>query len=230
MALHHSPSIVKDGLVLYLDAANAKSYPGTGTTWTDISGNGNNATLINGPTFNNGSIVFDGVNDYADTGKTFSDVFTGTNSFTISCWVNPQSTQVAYADIWGNHGGAGGADNSGIVLQQNNTTNNYYTFAYGTGSTFVFSSYFNLTPNAYNNLVVARNSSYVSIYINGARIAYDNLTSSLSAPTVSFKIALGWTSNRYLKGSISNFAIYNRELPQIEVQQNFNALRSRYNI
>ncbi len=65
MGLIHSPSIVTDGLVLCLDAANSRSYPGTGATWTDLKG-GNNGTLENGPTFdaaNGGSIVFDGTDD-----------------------------------------------------------------------------------------------------------------------------------------------------------------------
>ena len=67
MAFSFSPRIVTDGLVLYLDAANQRSYPGSGTTWSDISRGGNNGTLVNGPTFdpgNGGSIVFDGVDDY----------------------------------------------------------------------------------------------------------------------------------------------------------------------
>jgi hypothetical protein len=61
------PNIVTDGLVLALDAGSKKSYAGSGTTWKDLSGNGNNGTLVNGPTFNSangGSIVFDGVDDY----------------------------------------------------------------------------------------------------------------------------------------------------------------------
>jgi hypothetical protein len=60
MGLGHSPRIVTDGLVLCLDAANARSYPGTGTTWTDRSGNGNDGTLINGPTFSdeNGGVLY----------------------------------------------------------------------------------------------------------------------------------------------------------------------------
>ena len=77
--------IVKDGLILDLDAANRYSYPGTGTTWTDLSGNGNSATLLNGPTFdsaNGGSIVFDGSNDYAP--------ISGPNFFTIP---NPNLSQ-----------------------------------------------------------------------------------------------------------------------------------------
>lgn len=70
MALSHSPSIVTNGLVLCLDAANTKSYPGSGTTWTDLSGRGNNGTLVNGVGYNSGnlgSLVFDGVDDYVIT-------------------------------------------------------------------------------------------------------------------------------------------------------------------
>ena len=67
MALAHSPRIVTDGLVLALDAGNAKSYPGSGTAWTDLSGNSNNGTLTNGSTYSSvdgGAIVFDGSDDY----------------------------------------------------------------------------------------------------------------------------------------------------------------------
>jgi hypothetical protein len=70
MGISYNPSIVTNGLVLALDAGNRKSYPGTGTTWTDLSGLGNTGTLINGPTYssaNGGSIVFDGANDYVIT-------------------------------------------------------------------------------------------------------------------------------------------------------------------
>lgn len=54
-------------LLLWLDAEQPGSYPETGTTWTDLSGNGNNGTLTNGPTYSSGSIVFDGVNDFITT-------------------------------------------------------------------------------------------------------------------------------------------------------------------
>ena len=67
MAFNFSPKIVTNGLVLALDAANTKSYPGSGTVWSDLTPNGNNGALTNGPTFNSangGSIVFDGTNDY----------------------------------------------------------------------------------------------------------------------------------------------------------------------
>ena len=67
MSSKGGPDINENGLVLHLDAANNKSYPGSGTTWTDLSGNDNNGTLTNGPTFNAsnmGSIALDGTNDY----------------------------------------------------------------------------------------------------------------------------------------------------------------------
>ena len=57
MGLAHSPSIVTDGLVLCVDAANTKSYPGSGTTWTDVSGKGYDGTLTNGPTFSSNYAV-----------------------------------------------------------------------------------------------------------------------------------------------------------------------------
>ena len=71
MGLSHSPNIVTDVLVLCLDAANRRSYPGSGNSWLDLSGNGNNGTLTNGPTYssaNGGSLVFDGVDDYVNCG------------------------------------------------------------------------------------------------------------------------------------------------------------------
>jgi hypothetical protein len=88
MALSHSPSIITNGLVLCLDAANPKSYPGSGTTWNDLSGNGNNGTLRNSPSYsadNLGKIVFDAVNDDINCGNDSSINF-GTGDFTVSVW------------------------------------------------------------------------------------------------------------------------------------------------
>jgi hypothetical protein len=89
MAYFHSPRIVTDGLVLALDAANTKSYPGSGTTWSDLSGNSNNGELVNGITYddtNLGSLVFDGVDDYVQITKVPSIDFTPTSSFTMMVW------------------------------------------------------------------------------------------------------------------------------------------------
>jgi hypothetical protein len=80
-------SIITSGLVLNLDAGNTASYPGSGTVWTDLSGNGYNGTLTNGPIYsssNGGTIVFDGTNDVASFGNILN---IGLSSWTMSCWV-----------------------------------------------------------------------------------------------------------------------------------------------
>jgi uncharacterized delta-60 repeat protein len=88
LAIHYNSKISTDGLVLCLDAANSKSYPGSGTTWTDLSGNGNNGTLTNGPTYNSsnlGSLSFDGIDDYS----TLTSNYTLSAGWTLSFWGNP---------------------------------------------------------------------------------------------------------------------------------------------
>jgi hypothetical protein len=88
MAFNYSPKIITDGLVLYLDAANPKSYVSGSTTWGDLSRGGNNGTLVNGPTFssaNGGSIVFDGVNDYINCGTNSS--LRPSQQITINSWI-----------------------------------------------------------------------------------------------------------------------------------------------
>ncbi len=104
-------SIVQSGLVLNLDAGNTNSYPGSGTAWTDLSGNGNNGTLTNGPTYSSddgGAIVFDGTNDYAtidpQNSTTNGLYFGGATSISVSTWVKINNTNifktfVIYEDI-----------------------------------------------------------------------------------------------------------------------------------
>ncbi len=93
MSLSRGPKTITNGLVLYLDAANKKSYPGSGTTWTDLSGNVYNGTLTNGPTFsaaNMGSIVFDGTNDNIQLGN--ASTFLPTSAISLNCWAKTNVT------------------------------------------------------------------------------------------------------------------------------------------
>ena len=102
MSLNHSPKIVTDGLVLCLDAANRKSYPGSGTTWFDRSGRGNHGTLVNGAAYSSsytGSIVLDGLNDRVE-GNISSSTFLGPHS--ISCWFYRRS-QKQWAGLFSNN-------------------------------------------------------------------------------------------------------------------------------
>lgn len=97
MAIGNSPSIITNNITLYLDAGNKRSYPGSGTSWTDLSEFKNNGILNNGPTFNelnSGSIVFDGSNDYVSTSYDLS--WNNTNSVSISMFVKPNTLSGVY--------------------------------------------------------------------------------------------------------------------------------------
>lgn len=227
-----TPNIQYTNLVFYLDAGFSGSYPGTGTTWYDLRGN-NNTTLVNGPTYssnNGGYIDFDGVNDRADCGTNFSTYITGTNSFSISCWVYPENTQNTYSDIWGNH-----TDNvTGVVCQQNANNLNQYSWGWGNGVSWVTSGtsgYFNLTTQAWSYMTAVRDGSSILTYVNGALVdTKTNSTSVVPNTTFNFQIGTGYNldSTRYFNGNVATFGIYSRAITAAEVLQNYLALRSRY--
>lgn len=230
MGITYNASIVRDGLVLHLDAANPKSYPGSGVVWKDLSGLANNTTLINGAVFNNGNFVFDGTNDRVDTGSTFSDIISGTKDFTIDCIAYPLAIQNTYADIWGNHN----EPYKGIVLQQNSNYLNQYSWAVGTGNAWRdASTFFTLQSLKYSYISCIRQNGYFLTYVNSSLISSVSDNSSLVANLdYNFQLGVGWhlNSSRYWKGSIPMFKTYNRALSATEVKQNFEALRKRYGI
>ena len=137
--------IIKNGLVVYLEAGATESYPGNGTTWYDIMGNYNGG-LTNSPTYNSGldeNIQLNGSNQFVDLGSFFNY-----NYFTICLWVNPGSTQTQYADIIdNNHTGA-----RNFVCQQNSTNTNQYEFSVIGASNYSNSGLFTLTANTWTYL------------------------------------------------------------------------------
>ncbi len=221
---------------MYLDAGNNRSYPGSGTSWTDLSRNGITGTLTNGPTFNSGSggrIVFDGTNDRVDLGTNFSTYLNQSNSFTIECFVYPESTQATYADIWGNH-----TDNvTGIVLQQNASTHNNYNWGFGNGTNWGTSpatSLFNLTALAWSHLVAIRDGNTLFTYINGTKVTENSANNQPLAPnpSINFQIGTGYNLNgtRYFRGNVSLFRIYSRALSAAEIRQNYHATKGRFGL
>ena len=219
MALSHSPSLVLPGLTLCLDAANSKSYPGSGTTWSDLSGNGNNGTLTNGPTYssaNGGSIVFDGSNDFIETTYTPGNI----SSQTISCWINKSNLQ--YSLILAKSTVYYGLEIYPTIIYVNITTNVYGQVSYNT--------------NGWQNIVFTYdgnqtgNSNRLKLYFNGDVQTLTFAGTIPSSANVSDVIQFGrrWWSSRFSEGSIAQASIYNRALTATEIAQNFNALKSRY--
>jgi hypothetical protein len=227
MALIHSPNIVTNGLVLALDAANVRSYPGSGTSWFDLSGNGNTGTLVNGPTFNSengGSIVFDGVNDYGTLGNT-TILNSGLTSSSFSSW-------------WKYVGQGTGSDKRGFVLE---SANFHYSLLVNTNGTL--GVHINTTDNStqfvpgfiptigrwYYSSIVWDGINLI-VYIDSVEVGR---RSQSGTSLIVQNLRIGTyrdNNNRWWLGNIAQVSIYNRALSPQEVQQNFNAARNRFGI
>ena len=231
MATKYSPKMVTDGLVLSLDAANNKSYPKSGTTWTDLSGNSNTGTLTNGPTFsgaNGGSIVFDGTNDYVNCGTGLAL----SGSWTISGFVRSSVSSAIQVIIIRSGGTPSYPQNYGIFIQINNkfrcqTDADSYKYAEST-TTMVINTWYYVT-GLYN-----ATTKILSIYINGnfegssTALVGNPTTTGTQYITVGAGDGLD-ISNR-LTGNIAQSSIYNRALTATEVLQNYNATKSRFGL
>ena len=227
MSLHYSPNIVSSGLVLCLDAGDVRSYPGSGTVWTDRSGLGNNGTLVNSVGYdsaNKGSLIFDGVNDYVSLNNILS-----AKPFCISFWAKLTSVknQSFYTSrtILG-HGiaiFALGATGSNTIRFDTGDIVNQWTTGY--------------TPplNVWINLTLQVNDSEKQLYVNGSFVSSIAFTSSIinTSPTIATIGASqinGSTLDNYIAGNIGKYLVYNRALSAQEIKQNFEATRSRYGI
>jgi hypothetical protein len=223
MALAHSPALVTSGLTLCLDAANPKSYPGSGTTWTDLSGNGNNGTLVNGVGYNSGnlgSLVFDGVNDYVETIQNTTE-----SSFTISGWIFYNGTVTSQQPViskWF----------SGVqswMLDTVGTNTIRWLIRGSSGGDVVITT--TITPNVwfYVTAIYQTGTGTCNLYINSNFISSGIGRSSLLVPTNKIQIGRkGDSSVPWFNGSISQVTLHNRVLTASEIQQNYNALKSRF--
>ena len=218
MALSHSPSIVTDGLVLCLDAGNPKSYPGSGTTWTDLSGQGNNGTLVNGVGYsgdNFGSLVFDGSNDAIDVGNV-----NPTSGATFSAWININGANTNYGGIFNRWGSGGNSFWIGTLNNQSSSIQVYFN-----GS--LVHNITSLELNTWMLLAVSHTGSNVTSYINSSQT--NTNASSLISSTGTTSIGYDINRTNYpFKGNIAQVSIYNRALTASEIQQNYNALKGRF--
>jgi hypothetical protein len=224
------PSIVTNGLKLYLDAGNTSSYPGTGTVWTDISGNGNNGTLVNGGTglsynsANGGNIVFDGTNDYI---KPPNSTTLQSNNFTLSSWVNVSTLGINQYFIDTSSSSFLGYGYSYRIKSDNKIRFWAYdsTNALDTTITVLANSWYNIVAT-YNNT-----SKTQTIYVNGNLSVTNTHTNTFNLSTISYlQIGKSQLLDGPLNGKISNVQIYNRDLSATEILQNYNALKSRFGL
>lgn len=242
MSLSHSPRIVTNGLIGYWDAGNTRSYSGSGTSWSDLSGNNYDGTLTNSPTYSNGSLVFNGLNQYVNFGNVSGLNFNYTNSFTLAAWFKRSSTLSGVQNIVSkqlitspytgyqlafNSRAAQSTGNLGITAIGNHPTNSL-----GVETTAGFN-----TTNWYYGVATYNGSgsnSGILIYVNGSAQPttgfYVGTTTVSFSNSVSFEIGARDGASTPFPGNISNVQVYNRALSPQEVKQNFNALRGRFSL
>jgi len=224
MGTYGGPNIVTDGLVFSVDAANKKSYPGSGTSITDLSGNGNTGTLTNGPTFdggNIGSINFDGSNDFVTFGTSFGNF--GTDNFNVSLWIKTTQNNNAYSGVIAKF-----ASNAGLWIQLNPITKNVW-FGWH-GSTYLTSTA-SVNNGEWRQISCQRTGDTTAqIYVDGVLVSSGAGRTGTSNSNATFDIGRINISGRYYSGKTAAVTFYNRALTAAEVFQNFTANRRRFSI
>ena len=225
MGLAHSPSIVTDGLVLCLDAANTKSYPGSGTTWTDISGEGHDGTLTNGPTFSSnygGNIVFDGSND--DVTGVHNSELNLRNDVTVECWFRRTGGRSDWVRIFGK----GDSSNRTYGLWYNVPSSYFLYQRYGPSSFNIMPSK-SVASNTWYHMVGTSSGSNHTLYLNGVNVGTASNSSTFHSSTDPYKVGSHDGLYHHI-GNVSNCRIYNRGLSEAEVKQNYNAHKGRFGL
>ena len=224
------PNIVTTGLVLCLDAANKKSYAGSGTTWTDLSISGNNGTST-GATFNSGnkgSFSFDGDDDYISLGETFT---MDSDDATLMWWMAPSSATTDYNLF-------GASSNTGVLKLIEFRQTFFYAESNNNCGYFNSPAFTAWSNNEWHHVTVRFLGDRAYWYIDGNSIGEteDYGTIDCGATVLNdlgqYNTTLGYFgsggySNRYT-GLLNDIMLYNRGLSNTEILQNYNALKRRF--
>jgi hypothetical protein len=229
-----SYDLITSGLVMHLDAGNAASYPGAGTTWMDLSGNGNHGTLQNEVTYNsanNGSLVFDGINDYfvTDTNLDLSD----TDKLTIQLIVKTTASTaermiMEHSVNWNSNNSFGTLATSSDKMQFTDHNQGYN----------VLNTTESITDNNWHLISITSDRSLGAtnqslIYIDGNASSVENpylIDNSGNYADVPLYLSSRAGTNYFFNGNIAQVLIYKRVLTAEEIQQNFNAVKLKYGL
>ena len=219
-------NVITSGLTMLLDAGFVPSYPKSGVTWSDLSYNGNNGTLTNGPTYsssNGGTIVFDGTNDYVN-GPAISAQLTG--DITVEGWIYITSGPSDWVRIIGTGANPSGNRTFGLWYDVNRRLlwQRYGTNNVGVQPTNV------LSYNTWYYVAATTSGNSHSVYLNGTSIGSSTVAGPWTASNETITIGSAVGIHTYLTGNISIARIYNRGLSASEILQNFNAQKSRFGL
>jgi len=229
------PNITKQNLISYLDAANPKSYPGSGATWYDLAGGGYDATLSNNPSFGDTagvtSIICDGTNDWISN----TTLPGGHSDFTLELtfYHNGLDQGSSYGIM-----SMGGNGNYGPMIYSHTSGRNGHYFpgspdgSYPGGMTSWQNQQWNIFTLVYGNTTTDSSTGYHSVYVNGVyssgRTNFNYHNSGMGRGSNGYGLSTYTNGSNPYKGSYSQFRVYNRALSAEEIASNYNAIKRRY--
>jgi hypothetical protein len=221
MGTNYNPKIVTDGISLFFDPANLKSYAGSGTTIFDLSGNGNHGVLSGSPVFENGYMIYDGVDDHitVTSNQTSLDF---SSELTVMIWMYHTYTsgrKNPYNQAYGGYGTW--THEEGVFIHHFYGTNG------GSGFPWTVRASDTTGRGVWNCMVTTRDTSTARWYKNGLLInSASNPYGNTAVTTAPVYFGTGY-AGRWV-GNMGPMILYKRALSDVEVQQNFNALKGRY--
>jgi len=223
MGFYRGPNIVRDGLVLLLDAANTKSYPGSGTTWKDLSNNNNNATLVNSPTYSDGNLTFNGSTQYAQANSITDEIISG--DFTLMALIKGGAQD--HKSILSFNTNSGG--NRQLWMVRNAGMGVYDGGTWNIGSIDVDDDQWHHVMFTYD--YSSKNAKTYTDGVNDLDITTTTQINVQSSDTANIGMEFdGGTATDHFNGSIPMVYVYNRVLSQNEVIQNFEAFKTRFGL
>jgi len=233
--------VINSNVVLWLDAAQTSSYSGTGNTWTDLSTNALNGTLVNSPTFSTSpaNILFNGTSQRVTFSANSAVQFLNTAPYTLEAWIYP--TQIppssVYQGIIDRESNPGtGRDGWTFWLQGNSqasTTSLLFgaeRFGLGVQNGVSISVTAASTVGVWQHMISTYDGSTLKIYRNGVQLTSGAATANITNTTQTVGFASRGGAGSFFYGSISAAKIYNRALSDAEILQNYNALAGRYGL
>ena len=227
MAVGYNPSIISDGLIYFIDPANTRSYPGTGTS-VNLLISGTGSSLINGTGFssiNNGSFYFDGTNDYINTNQYSSSIGLTSSDFTICLW-----TKIVDNNQFNAFVSRTSSNLPAPIDMYTHTADRKMRVLVGNTSAWSTLQSNNPLPLAWTYLTFTLNSILASLYYNAVLDTSTNLATARIESANPIIIGTRDDNFTHMKGNIGQVQIYNRALSAQEILQNYNATRYRYGI
>ena len=225
MAAGFNPKIVTNGLVFHLDAANIKSYPKTGTSCNDISGQGYTATLVNGIEYENSNLGVFSINNLLEEIHISTNFNLALGDFTASAWFR----RLGSPNIFDSERIVDKSLAQGFWLGRSGTNTNLWGGGVRENAS-PFGRYITLNSGDWHYLVSRRSGTTHTIFGDGITNTATGTVSNTALNTVSLRLGADGRAGSNFNGNIAMVSVYNRALSDSEILQNFNATRGRFKI